>query len=235
MPGFDQPTPKIDFLGEDALLVHLASTMDTNCTTRVHALARRIESVRPAWLRDILPAYDSLALFIDLSAFSPTIDALDEATTWLRQVLGGDEVTHGVVEGRLVRVDVRYGGEHGPDLDALAAHAGMSVSEVIERHVAVEYRVAMIGFAPGFPYLLGLDPALSMPRLQTPRTRVAAGSVGIGNDQTGIYPRPGPGGWRIIGRTMQSLFDPRRERPSLLAAGDRVRFVVVDDAGEDAR
>jgi len=71
--------------------------------------------------------------------------------------------------------------------------------------------------------------------LQTPRTRVAAGSVGIGGDQTGIYPRPGPGGWRIIGRTMQSLFDPRRERPSLLAAGDRVRFVAVDDPGEDAR
>ncbi len=234
MPGFDQIIPKIDLLGEDALLVHLASSMDTDCTTRVHALARRIESARPEWLRDIVPAYASLALFIDLSAFSPTVDALDEATIWLQQVFVGEEFVERFVEGRLIRVGVRYGGENGPDLAAVAAHAGMPISEVIERHVAVEYRVAMIGFAPGFPYLLGLDPALAMPRLQTPRTRVAAGSVGIGNDQTGIYPRSSPGGWRIIGCTTQSLFDPQRDPPSLLAAGDRVRFVAVDYSGEDA-
>jgi KipI family sensor histidine kinase inhibitor len=234
MPGFEQLIPKIELLGEDALLVHLASSLDTDCTMHVHALARRIQSVRPGWLRDIVPAYGSLALFVDLSAFSPTVDALDEATTWLQQVIVAEELFDRLAEGRLVKVNVRYGGENGPDLAAVAAHARMPRSEVIERHVAVEYRVAMIGFAPGFPYLLGLDPALAIPRLQTPRTRVAAGSVGIGNDQTGIYPRPGPGGWRIIGCTTQALFDPQRDQPSLLAAGDRVRFVAVDYFGEDA-
>ena len=120
---------------------------------------------------------------------------------------------------------MRYGGEHGPDLDALAEHAGLSPREAVELHATAEYRVAMLGFAPGFPYLLGLDPRLAMPRLATPRQRVEAGSVGIGGAQAGIYPRPGPGGWRIIGRTDALLFDPARESPSLLAPGDRLRFV----------
>ncbi len=230
-----QGTPKIELLGEDALLIHFGTSINADLNARVHGLARRIASARPAWLRDIVPAYASLALFIDVSAFSPSVDALDEAATWLQQIIVGEEFVGHMVEGRLVSVNVRYGGEDGPDLAALATHAGMSISEVIERHLAVEYRVAMIGFAPGFPYLMGLDPALAMPRLQTPRTRVAAGSVGIGNGQTGIYPRSGPGGWRIIGCTTQALFDPRRDPPSLLAAGDRVRFHAADGFGKDAR
>ena len=122
-------------------------------------------------------------------------------------------------------IGVRYGGEDGPDLAAVAEYAGLSPRQVVERHAAGEYRVAMLGFAPGFPYLLGLDPRIAMPRLSTPRQRVEAGSVGIGGTQAGIYPRSGPGGWRIIGRTDAVLFDPARDPPSLLAPGDRVRFV----------
>ncbi len=234
MPGSDLLIPKIELLGEDALLVHFGNTIDAGLNIRVHALARRIESARPAWLRDIVPSYASLALFVDLDVFPPMLNALDEATTWLRQMLVGEEFVDRTVEGRLVEISVRYGGENGPDLAALAAHAGLSTIEVIERHIAVEYRVAMLGFAPGFPYLLGLDPALAMPRLQTPRTRVAARSIGIGGEQTGIYPRSGPGGWRIIGCTTQALFDPQRDPPSLLVAGDRVHFVVVGNSREDA-
>jgi KipI family sensor histidine kinase inhibitor len=150
-------------------------------------------------------------------------DPLDSARRWLRQQAldgNGDETQ----PPRLVELPVLYGGADGPDLDAVAAQAGLSPAEVIERHAAGDYAVAMLGFAPGFPYLLGLDPALATPRLQTPRTRVAAGSVGIGGAQTGIYPRPGPGGWRIIGRTSAVLFDPGRSSPSLLLPGDRVRF-----------
>src|SRR5207342_511454 len=97
----------------------------------------------------------------------------------------------------------------------------------IERHSAGRYKVAMLGFAPGFPYLIGLDPALAMPRLDTPRTRVEAGSVGIGGAQAGIYPQAGPGGWRIIGRTRQVLFAASRTPPAQLAPGDQVRFVPV--------
>jgi KipI family sensor histidine kinase inhibitor len=234
MSGSDQLIPKIELLGEDALLVHFGNSIDADLNTRVHALARRIESARPAWLRDIVPSYASMALFVDLDVFPPMLDALDEATTWLRHVLVSGEFVDCMPEARLVEISVRYGGDNGPDLAALAAHAGLSVSEVIKRHVAVEYRVAMIGFAPGFPYLLGLDPLLAMPRLQTPRTRVAAGSIGIGGEQTGIYPRSGPGGWRIIGCTTQALFDPQRNPPSLLEAGDRVHFILAGNFPEDA-
>ena len=100
---------------------------------------------------------------------------------------------------------------------------------MIARHSAPTYTVATIGFAPGFPYLSGLDPALALPRLATPRLRVPAGSVAIGGAQTGVYPRESPGGWRLIGRTPLRLFDPLRMPPSTLAPGDRVRFVAIDD------
>ncbi len=123
-----------------------------------------------------------------------------------------------------------YGGEAGPDLADVAARAGIGADEAAARHAAGGYTVAMLGFAPGFPYLLGLDPSLATPRHATPRTRVEAGSVGIGGAQTGIYPASGPGGWRIIGRTPLRLFDAMRDPPTLLRAGDRVRFVAIDAA-----
>ena len=219
--------PVIETLGEDALLLRLGNAIDVDCNMRVHALAAKIKLLRPPWLRDIVPAYASLALFIDPTAFAHGIDPLADAAHWMWKQAFDDGGDTG--RNRTVEIHVRYGGEDGPDLDALAAHVGLIAREVIERHVAREYMVAMLGFAPGFPYLLGLDPALAMPRLQTPRTRVAAGSVGIGGAQTGIYPHPGPGGWQIIGRTSQVLFNPTSDPPSLLAPGDRVRFIAFGD------
>jgi KipI family sensor histidine kinase inhibitor len=215
----------IETLGEDALLLRFGDAIDAGVNARVHALSQRIERVRPSWLRDLVPAYASLALFVDADAFDCTLDPLGEAGHWLQQqAFAGDDAD---IVGRSVEIPVRYGGEHGPDLAALAAHAGLGEDDVIARHCAVEYRVAMLGFSPGFPYLLGLDPLLAMPRLDTPRTRVAAGSVGIGGAQTGIYPQAGPGGWRIIGRTALALFDPLHDPPTLLAPGDRVRFIAA--------
>lgn len=210
-------------LGEDALLLRLGDAIDADVNARVHALAARIACERPAWLHDLVPAYASLALFVDASGDG---DPLARAEQWLER-LSTDDSLPSPDKGRLHDIGVRYGGEHGPDLDAVAEHAGLSASEVIERHAASEYRVAMLGFAPGFSYLLGLDPRLAMPRLATPRARVEAGSVGIGGEQTGVYPRSGPGGWRILGRTEAVLFDAERDPPSLLAPGDRVRFVPI--------
>ncbi|HZW52205.1 MAG TPA: 5-oxoprolinase subunit PxpB, partial [Rudaea sp.] len=125
-----------------------------------------------------------------------------------------------------IEIAVTYGGQCGPDLADVAAHTGLSEEEVVARHGAAEYRVAMLGFTPGFAYLLGLDPALHMPRRATPRTRVPAGSVAIGGAQTGVYPRETPGGWHLIGRTTASLFDPARDPPALLKPGMRVKFVA---------
>jgi KipI family sensor histidine kinase inhibitor len=216
--------PTIEVLGEDALLLRFGNTIDPGTNARVHALARRIGARRPAWLLDIVPAYASLAVFVGV-ALTDASDPLQAARQWLQA-----ELRHAppmAETGRLLEIPVHYGGVDGPDLEALAAHAGLSPDEVIARHAGGEYMVAMLGFAPGFPYLLGLDPALAMPRLPTPRREVAAGSVGIAGMQTGVYPRRGPGGWRVIGRTDLSLFDPLRAVPSLLAPGDRVRFVPI--------
>ena len=126
-----------------------------------------------------------------------------------------------------IEIQVCYGGEVGPDLGHVAQLAKLDENEVIARHTAADYHVAMLGFAPGFPYLLGLDPALHTPRRADPRVRVAAGSVAIGGAQTGIYPCELPGGWQIIGRTSLALFDAARAPPALLAPGQRVRFRAV--------
>jgi KipI family sensor histidine kinase inhibitor len=210
-------------LGEDALLLRLGDGIDTAVNARVHALAAGIEAARPPWLRDLVPAYASLALFVDASPFGDD-DPLARVEQWIERLPEPDG-GNAPAQGRLHEIGVQYGGEHGPDLDAVAEHAGLSPRDVVELHAAREYRVAMLGFAPGFPYLLGLDPRIAMPRLPTPRQRVEGGSVGIGGAQAGISPRQGPGGWRIIGRTDVVLFDPARDRPSLLAPGDRLRFV----------
>lgn len=127
--------------------------------------------------------------------------------------------------GRRVDIPVHYGGSTGPDLEDVARHCGLTPDEVVRRHAAAEYIVFFIGFQPGFAYLGGLDAALHTPRRAEPRVAVPAGSVGIGGAQTGIYPLATPGGWQLIGRTALALFDPQAEPPTLLAPGDRVRFV----------
>ena len=217
---------RVEPLGEDALLLRFADTIDAEANRRVHAVAAAIACARPAWLRELVPGYASLALAVDPDAPGDA-DPLARARAWL-ETLPPVDAHETETDAPEVVVPVCYGGESGPDLDELARHAGLTPEDTIRRHAAGDYRVAMLGFAPGFPYLLGLDPALAMPRLRTPRTRVAAGSVGIGGTQTGIYPREGPGGWRIIGRTPVSLFDAARPTPSLVAPGQRLRFEPVD-------
>jgi len=188
-----------------------------------------------SWLRERLgdgcecvPAFASLALHFDPACDDPAAvrAAIERAlASWRAQA--GIETP---VAGRIVTIPCRYGGEDGPDLAALAEHAGLAPAEVVRRHGACEFRVAMLGFQPGFPYLLGLDPALEMPRLATPRAAVPAGSVGIGGAQCGIYPRATPGGWRLLGRTPAVLFDVAAAEPALLRPGDRVRFRAVEGA-----
>ena len=133
--------------------------------------------------------------------------------------------------GRTVEIPVQYGGEYGPDLAECASRAGMDEAAFAAAHAACTYSVAMIGFMPGFPYLSGMAESLAQPRKAQPRPHVPAGSVGIAGGQTGIYPFASPGGWQIIGRTSKRLFDPDAEQPAVLRAGDRVRFVPVQEQG----
>jgi inhibitor of KinA len=142
----------------------------------------------------------------------------------------GDEAD----DRKAIDIPVCYDREFGPDLADVAAATGLAVDEVVRRHTGSDHRVLMIGFAPGFPYLGGLDAALVVPRRGSPRARVEAGSVAVANGQTAIYPFATPGGWNVLGRTPLRLFDPLREPASLLQAGDRVRFVSIS-AGEFQR
>nr|WP_238346252.1 5-oxoprolinase subunit PxpB [Luteimonas saliphila] len=226
-------------MGEDALLLRLGRGIDPALNARVHALVRRIEAARPPWLREVVPAYASLAVFLDIDPCTDAgVEAFATAGAWLRRQLDAaspEDVDASMqVPATTVEIPVCYAPACAPDLDDIAAHAGLSRADVVALHCAGDYRVAMVGFAPGFPYLIGLDPRLAMPRLASPRTHVPAGSVAIGGAQAGIYPRASPGGWRLVGRTPLALFDPSWPSPCLLAAGQRVRFRPIDEAAFEA-
>jgi inhibitor of KinA len=156
--------------------------------------------------------------------FDPAVadrDALEAELARLAETAQSD-----VRDGSTIEIPVVYGGEAGPDLPAVADFGRCSEADVVRLHTGTPYRVYMIGFLPGFAYMGTVDPRIAMPRLDTPRLQVSAGSVGIAGSQTGVYPCETPGGWRIIGRTPVKLFDPTRAEPSLLKTGDRVRFVA---------
>ncbi|OZA30248.1 MAG: hypothetical protein B7X93_03995 [Hydrogenophilales bacterium 17-61-9] len=173
-------------------------------------------SKKPDEIEDVIPSDGSLLVILRPGA---------EPSAALWAALAAPGVDTSPLEGRLHLIPVEYGGAAGPDLPALATQAGLDVATYINCHAAAEYRVAFLGFQPGFPYLNGLPSVLRSPRRLTPRLRVEAGSVAIGGRYAGIYPASGPGGWQIIGRTAAVLFDPQRDPPTLLLPGDRLRFV----------
>ncbi len=215
-------------LADDAWLLRTGAPdgpIDPDANARAHRIVARLRALSPPWLRDLVPTYAAVGVFFD-----PDAIAAETVRDWLLAQCATDAPDRSSGDARIVEIPVRYGDDFGADLDDAATALGIDRDTLIARHNAPLYTVAMLGFAPGFPYLLGLDASLALPRLATPRTRVPAGSVGIGGAQTGIYPRESPGGWRLIGRTPLRLFDPGREHPSLLAPGDRVRFVAIDDA-----
>lgn len=219
--------PTVEPLGDQALLLRFGDVVDVAMNRRVHALAARLRAAPAPWLVDCVPAYASLALFFDGTTI-PGKDPIAVVGDWLSALADGPALPSDAALPRLVEIPVCYGGDHGPDLDDVANACGLSAAQVVDRHSRPEYLVAMLGFSPGFPYLLGLDPGLAVPRLATPRMRVPAGSVAIGGAQTGVYPDEGPGGWRLIGRTPRWLFDARRDPPAQVLPGDRVRFVPID-------
>lgn len=209
-------------LGDAAVLVRLGDAIDETTHVRVRrAFARLLELPAELGSTEVVPAFTTVAVHFDLARNPYHVVAAAVAARLQ------DLEAEPLPEARLVTVPVRYGGGNGPDLEYVARYAGLTPAEVVRRHAAGDYLVHMIGFAPGFPYLGGLDPQLACPRRDSPRTHVPAGSVGIGGTQTGIYPFDSPGGWQLIGRTDLVLFDAAREPVSLLAAGDRVRFVEV--------
>jgi KipI family sensor histidine kinase inhibitor len=205
------------------LLVELEQHIDPATNDRVIMLAERLNARLPSGVRDVVPAYCSLGIHFD--PLSTDLGALERVIT---EAADGLEHAEERRSTRVIDIPVRYGGDDGPDLEAVAAWAGLSPAEVIERHAGRIYRVYMLGFVPGFAYMGRVDPSIAAPRHRVPRERVPAGSVGIAGEQTGVYPMATPGGWQLIGRTDTVMFDPNRTPPSMLAPGDAVRFVPVE-------
>jgi KipI family sensor histidine kinase inhibitor len=209
--------PGLAPLGDSALLVHFGDEIDPAVNQRVHALDALLRASEIAGIIENVPAYATLAVHYD-----PLVLTYARAVEWVAAAM---ERAEGSVsrKPRRIEVPVRYGGE---DLEFVAAHHQLSPGEVARIHADREYTVYMMGFTPGFAYMGRLADAIQTPRLETPRTRVAAGSVGIAGAQTGIYPIDSPGGWRIIGRTSVRPFDLESDPPFLFSPGDTVRFIV---------
>jgi KipI family sensor histidine kinase inhibitor len=211
--------PRVLAAGDSAVVLRLGDRIDPAINARALAIARELARDADASVRDIVVGYASVTVYFDPLRAEP--EAVEER---LRRAAAHRRQSK-ISPGSRVIVPVRYGGEEGPDLPELAAFAGCSADEVVTIHTAREYRVFMIGFLPGFPYMGVVDERIAMPRRETPRLAVPAGSVGIAGLQTGVYPVRSPGGWRLIGRTDLTLFDPAAERPTLVQPGDTVRFV----------
>lgn len=205
------------------MLLELGHVLNPETNEQVLALDQYLSKSPLEGVLECVPAYASLLVLYD-----PVSIPLSDVRQWLQEGLNSFNIDgrYGRVQ---VEIPVRYGGLDGPDLEQVASLNGLSPRDVVEKHAAKVYCVGMMGFTPGFAYLLGLDNELATPRKKTPRTLVPAGSVGIAGSQTGIYPLDSPGGWQLIGRTDLSLFNPHQAPYFLLSPGDEVRFVPLKD------
>ena len=203
---------------DQAMLVYLGEEIGLPVHERVLKLLRLLQKEPPRWLRNLQPAYNSLMVTfdpcrVDHAEVELTLRKLEERAKALRPQ-----------KNRIVEIPVCYGGEFGPDLDDVAKAHGLKPSEVIQLHASCTYHAYFLGFAPGFAYLGDLLEEIATPRLETPRKKVPAGSVGITGRQTAVYPFATPGGWRLIGRTPLAVFRSDRKRMELVSIGDQVRF-----------
>ena len=203
-------------LGERAVVLELEPPVSLESQQRIWGLSERLKSYPQ--VVETIPGMNNLTVVL-ADPQNTALDAIEHLQRWW------EESESLVPESRLIEIPVIYGGEAGPDLDAVAQHSQLSAREVVELHASTQYVVYFIGFQPGFPYLGGLDSRLHTPRRAEPRLVVPAGSVGIGGSQTGIYPLATPGGWQLIGRSDITLFDPSQQPPTLLRPGDSIRFI----------
>ena len=219
---------KIDALGDSALIINLADEISDSggLLARVLSAAATIEGAKLPGVVDVTSSYESVAVFFDLPQVEPDIE--DK----IRVLIASAGVR---VSGkkRRVQIPVCYDEEFALDLDRVANHTSLTPDAIVRLHSSAEYTVACIGFMPGFPFLAGLPQQLRVPRLESPRTKVSAGSVAIANAQAGVYPLESPGGWNVLGRTPLQLFRVNENPPTLLRPGDCVQFRRITRAQFD--
>lgn len=216
-------TPRILAAGDQAVLIEFGEEIKPAISRRIQAFTRRANQQRIPGIGELVPSYCTVLIYYDPSDLS-----FSQAASWAGEFLSSGSVE---VEStpKIKEVPVFYGGPSGPDINFVAEHNGISVEEVIRFHTGQTYLVYVVGFSPGFTAMGTVPEKIQAPRLPTPRTRVPAGSVGIGGVQTGIYPVESPGGWRLIGRTPLRLFDLNWTPPSRFQAGDYARFYSISE------
>jgi len=219
-------------LGDAALVLQVGQGIDEAVHKRVKLIMNLLESHPFEGLIETVPAYNSVTIYynpVDVYFSNRNKEneiPFDIVKNSILELLNKSVSVESTKE-RIVKIPVVYGGDMGPDLEYVASYHGLTPSEVIELHSSGDYLVYMLGFAPGFPFMGGLNQQIATPRKDTPRLAIPPGSVGIAGSQTGIYPLETPGGWQIIGRTPQSLFLPNQSPPTLLQPGDRIRFYPI--------
>ncbi len=213
--------PRILPTGDRALTVEFGNEIDEHINARLMGLINHLSDERIKGIEEFVPSFRAVLIH-----YNPAILTYSAMEKILKKALEVPirENSH---RKRIVKIPVCYDKQYGPDIEDVAKHAGISVEEVIKIHTATPYLVYMLGFQPGFPYLGGLDERIHTPRLETPRIKLEAGSVGIGGGQTGLYPMESPGGWRIIGVTPVRCYNPEKDKPIPYMAGDHIKFESI--------
>lgn len=212
---------KIMPAGDAALVVEFGDIIDENVNAHVHALARKIEEQHIEGIMEVVPTFRSVLVQYDVfvCSYSQIRDIVHSLADNLNVL---DKTAK-----KIVKIPCCYGARFGQDLSDMEKLTGLDRDEIIAIHSSTDYKIYMLGFLPGFVYLGGLDKRIEVPRLKTPRVKIRKGAVGIGGNQTGIYPMDSPGGWRLMGATPIDLYDENRETPILLTAGEYIRFVPI--------
>jgi inhibitor of KinA len=222
--------PRVVPLGDGAVMVELADALHLDANAAAHRIAADVRRNAPEWVVDVVPALVTVTVHFAAATAADASAHRNGATRLLLEALERQGGAAAAPPQRAVEIPVCYEAPFALDLDEVAAAMGLAPEEVVRLHVASTHRVLMIGFAPGHPYIGGLDARLAVPRRATPRPRMERGAVAIANAQTSIYPFVTPGGWSVIGRTPLALFRPDRDPPSLLQPGDAVSFVPISSA-----
>lgn len=217
-------------MGDHAVVIEIGSGFEKKTIETIQSITDYLDKNPPYWMIEYIPAFTTITIIYDpVKAYKQSQQhplPIDYINVQLHEILSNITRNKTMLE-RVIEIPVCYGGEFGPDLEAVAEMNDLSVDRVIQLHSSANYLVYMIGFSPGFPYLGGMSKKITAPRRKTPRLTIPAGSVGIAGMQTGVYPIDTPGGWQLIGRTPIKLFRPEKEQPSLLKAGDIVRFKPI--------